>query len=306
MTSTVLGVALAVSLTLSTILVVVLTRPLRLVLTTLCERGEGVSFWDMCRDVERAVAVSLQPIDLIGSEAVILFSDIFAPVPGMGVEVDFRPGPVIVEPIRSAAQVARLAVPDPRESAPFVPAIVRALRAALQPRAIPLLGFAGAPFTLASYAVEGSGSKNYIHTKTLMYTDRGAWDALMDTLVRSLSLYLHAQIASGCQAVQVFDSWAGCLSPADYREYVLPATQRLIASLPHDIPVIYFLTGNPIYRETAVDLARFVLNMEDPSKTPFRFLSREFTGLATESGVGYHGPGRASDHAPIVAEFIGG
>ena len=112
---------------------------------------EGVSFLEMCRDVDRAAEVSLQPIDLVGSEAVILFSDIFVPVPAMGVEIDFRPGPVIERPIRSREQVRALRMPDPRESVPFVYEILSRLRAELEPRQIPLLGFAGAPFTLAAY-----------------------------------------------------------------------------------------------------------------------------------------------------------
>ncbi|MBW2715704.1 MAG: uroporphyrinogen decarboxylase, partial [Deltaproteobacteria bacterium] len=114
---------------------------------------EGVTFLDMCRDVERAVEVSLQPVQLVGSEAVIFFSDIFTPVPSMGVAVDFRPGPIIDQPIRSLGQVEKLRVPDPRESTPFVFEIIRTLRAELETSRIPVLGFAGAPFTLAAYLV---------------------------------------------------------------------------------------------------------------------------------------------------------
>jgi len=107
------------------------------------------------------------------------------------------------------------------------------------------LGFAGAPFTLASYAIEGGGSRNYLFTKTLMYRDRGAWDALMGRLVRAISVYVNAQIAAGVQAVQLFDSWVGCLGPDDYRRYVLPHSRALIQQITPGIPVIHFGTGNP-------------------------------------------------------------
>ena len=110
---------------------------------------------------------------------------------------------------------------------------------------LPLIGFAGAPFTLASYTIEGGGSRNYLHTKTLMYRDPGAWDELMTRLVRGITMYLNAQIAAGVQVVQIFDSWAGCLSPDDYRRFVLPHSQRLIAGVTQGIPVIHFATGNP-------------------------------------------------------------
>ncbi|MGH7200396.1 MAG: uroporphyrinogen decarboxylase family protein, partial [Planctomycetaceae bacterium] len=113
------------------------------------------------------------------------------------------------------------------------------------PDDIPLLGFAGLPFTLASYAIEGGSSRNYLHTKSFMYRHPQAWTELMGRLASSLIKYLHRQIEAGCQAVQVFDSWAGCLSPADYRRYVLPHTQAILAALPAEVPVIHFLTGNP-------------------------------------------------------------
>jgi uroporphyrinogen decarboxylase len=120
---------------------------------------EGVSFLEMCADVDRAVEVSLQPIAAVDTEAVIFFSDIFTPIPGMGVELDFQPGPVIAQPIRTREQVAKLRVPDPTESVPYVFEILRTLRRELAEPAVPLLGFAGAPFTLAAYLIEGRGSR---------------------------------------------------------------------------------------------------------------------------------------------------
>ncbi len=143
---------------------------------------EGVAFLEMCRDVERAVEVSLQPVQLVGSEAVILFSDIFTPVSPMGVTVNFRPGPSIDEPIRSLAQVERLRVPEPQESTPFVFEIIRALRANLESSRIPVLGFAGAPFTLAAYLVEGKGSKDFGTLKRMMYAAPEVLRALQSRL----------------------------------------------------------------------------------------------------------------------------
>jgi len=176
---------------------------------------EGVSFLEMCRDVDRAVEVSLQPIDLVGSEAVILFQDIFTPIPAMGIELDFAPGPVIAEPIRTRGQVEGLRVPDPREEVPFVFEILGILRRELASRRIPLLGFGGAPFTLAAYLIEGQGSKSFAVIKRIRYT--------ID--------YLNAQIEAGAQAVQLFDTWAGLLSPAEYREWILPSHQAIVAGV---------------------------------------------------------------------------
>jgi uroporphyrinogen decarboxylase len=130
------------------------------------------------------------------------------------------------------------------------------------PADIPLLGFAGAPFTLASYAIEGGGSKHYVQTKSLMYNEAAAWHEMMGRMVRSLSRYLIAQIQAGCQAVQIFDSWAGVLSPWDYRDYVLPHTKALIASLPQDVPVINFLTGNPALIPLQTDAGGQVIGLD--------------------------------------------
>ena len=165
------------------------------------ELRSGVSFLEMCRDVERAVAVSLQPIDLVGSEAVILFQDIMTPIPGMGVELDFAPGPVIADPIRTQAQVDALRRSDPRETVPFVFEIVKALRAELASRQIPLLGFAGAPFTLAAYLVEGHGSKNFGSVKRMMAREPAILRSLMERLADLTVDYLNAQIEAGAQAV---------------------------------------------------------------------------------------------------------
>ena len=188
---------------------------------------EGTTFLSMCRDVEKAVEVSLQPIDLVGSEAVILFSDIFVPVPAMGVEVDFNPGPSIATPLRSLAQVEALRIPDPRESVPYVFEILRTLRAELNSRRIPLLGFAGAPFTLAAYLVEGGGSRLFPTLKRMMYQAPDLLRALLGRLTEMVVGYLNAQIEAGAQAVQLFDTWAGLLGAEEYREWILPIHQEI-------------------------------------------------------------------------------
>ncbi len=190
---------------------------------------EGVPFLEMCRRVEKAVEVSLQPLHLVGVEAVILFSDIFVPVAGMGVDLDFAPGPVIAQPIRSLEQVTALRVPDARESVPYVLEILRALRGELATARVPLLGFAGAPFTLAAYLVEGRGSKDFATLKRMMYRAPDVLRALLARLTEMTIGYLNAQIEAGAQVVQLFDTWAGLLSPADYRAWAAPI-HREIAS----------------------------------------------------------------------------
>jgi uroporphyrinogen decarboxylase len=214
---------------------------------------EQVSFLELCRDVDRAVEVSLQPIDEVGSEAVIFFSDIFTPIPGMGVEVEFAPGPVIAEPIRSAAQVAALRVPDPRESVPFVFEIQRALRRELASREIPLLGFAGAPFTLAAYLVEGGGSRHFGIWKRMLWQEPDLARALLATLTELTVGYLDAQIEAGAQVVQLFDTWAGMLSPAEYREWVQPSHREIAAKLDRAAAplILYVNDGAHVLEETA-------------------------------------------------------
>ncbi len=224
---------------------------------------EGVTFLEMCRDVERAVAVSLQPVDRVGSEAVILFSDIFVPVPAMGVELDFQPGPVIKDPIRTAAQVAALCVPEPRESVPFVFEILRALRRELEGRRVPLVGFAGAPFTLAAYLVEGRGSREFSTLKRLLHREPEVLRALLATLTEMVVGYLNAQIEAGAQVVQLFDTWAGLLSPADYREWVLPVHREIAARVDRDsAPLILYVKDGAHVLDAMVEAEPDVVSLD--------------------------------------------
>jgi len=205
-----------------------------------------VTFIELCKSPALAAEVTLSAQRVLGVDAAILFADLLPILEPMGLDLEYAKGegPVIHNPVKTAAEVDRVVELEDVSSLHFVFDTVRLVRRDL-PADIPLIGFAGAPFTLASYIIEGGGSKNYSTTKGLMYCDRGAWHALMQRLSSSLVRYLQAQIDAGCQAVQLFDSWAGCLSPHDYREYVLPYTQAVIRGLNGAVPVINFLTGNP-------------------------------------------------------------
>jgi len=191
---------------------------------------EGVGFLEMCRDVERAVEVSLQPLRLVGTEAVVFFSDIFVPVTGLGVEVAFAPGPRIAEPIRSARDVARLREPDPRDAVPYVFEILRRLRGVLEPEAVPLIGFAGAPFTLATYLVEGQGdpARTFPELRAWMAREPEGVRALLERLAALTIAYLNAQIVAGAQVVQLFDTWAGCLDRDTYLRFVQPVNRAVV------------------------------------------------------------------------------
>jgi len=223
----------------------------------------GVSFLEMCADVERAVTVSLQPIDLVGSEAVILFQDIFTPIPGMGVDLDFAPGPVIAKPLRESAQIEALVVPDPRETVPFVFEILGRLRQALAPREIPLLGFAGAPFTLAAYLIEGSGSKSFSVLKAMLQRQPEAVEPLLEKLTRLTVDYLRAQIEAGAEAVQLFDTWAGLLDPKAYRRWVQPTHQRIARALRETgVPLILYVQNGSHVIDSIADSGADVISLD--------------------------------------------
>lgn len=201
------------------------------------------SFLDLCKDSDLACEVSVYAAQRLGVDAAIIFSDILVLVEPLGLSLEYAKGegPVIHNPIRTVEDVHRLRTLEDPESLGFVYEAIRKTRRSL-PANLPLIGFAGAPFTLASYMIEGQGSRNFIHTKSLMYRYPEAWDKLMRTLAESLILYLKAQVAAGAQALQLFDSWVGCLSPEDYRRYVLPYSRHVIRALPKGTPVIHFGT----------------------------------------------------------------
>ena len=224
---------------------------------------EGTSFLEMCSDVERAVEVSLQPIDLVGSEAVILFSDIFVPIPAMGVEVDFAPGPTLATPIRTRAQVEALIATDPRESVPYVFEIIRRLRTALAEREVPLLGFAGAPFTLAAYMVEGGGSRLFPVLKAMMYREPEVLRELLARLVDLVVDYLNAQIEAGAQAVQLFDTWAGILGPEEYRDWIVPSHREIAERIDRSsAPLILYVNGGAHVLDDMLDAGSDVISLD--------------------------------------------
>ncbi len=202
------------------------------------------SFLDLCKRPNLAAEITVTPVERLGVDAAILFADILLLLEPMGVGLEYTKddGPVIHRPVRTGADIDRLLEFDPEKSLPFVFDAVRQSRAALNGK-VPLIGFSGAPFTLASYLIEGGGSRNYIPTKQLIYSDPGAWQNLMERLSRAVVKYLNAQIAAGAEAVQLFDSWAGCMGPDDYQKYVLPHTRATISGLIPGTPVIHFSTG---------------------------------------------------------------
>ena len=204
---------------------------------------ERHSLLDICRTPELATRVTLQPVTRFELDAAILFSDLLVPLEPLGISFSFvkGEGPSIENPIRSTSDIDALRDVEPEESLSFTLEAIRLLRREL---AVPLIGFAGAPFTLASYAIEGGPSKSYERTKGLMYEDPASWNRLAEKLGRVVGDYLEAQVAAGAQAVQVFDSWMGALAPEDYREHVLPHTKALLERLrPLGVPRIHFGTG---------------------------------------------------------------
>jgi uroporphyrinogen decarboxylase len=224
---------------------------------------EKVSFLELCRSPQLASEVMCRAVEYLGVDAAIIFSDLLPILEPMGMDLEFTKGdgPVIHNPVRESQDVDRVIELESVEALHFVMETVRQTRADL-PRQLPLIGFAGAPFTLASYAIEGGASRSFLFTKTLMYRDRGAWDALMSRFVRAVTSYLNAQIAAGAQAVQLFDSWVGCLGVEDYRTFVLPHVERLCAQLRPDAPVIHFGTGNPALLAHMVEAGGHVIGAD--------------------------------------------
>ena len=204
---------------------------------------EKVDFLTLCKTPDLAVEVTLQPIRRFGFDAAIVFSDILVPVEAMGVSMVFSPGPVIADPVRSEEAVRALRRPDPERDLNFVLETVRILRQELPPQ-VALIGFAGAPFTLAAYLVEGRGSKDFAVLKSLMYQDPVVFHALMEKLSLVVADFLKAQIEAGAQAVQIFDTWAGLLAPRDYSDYVLPHLVRIVEQVHTEtVPVILYGNG---------------------------------------------------------------
>ena len=205
---------------------------------------EKYSLIEICHHPEIAAEVTLQPVKALGVDVAILFADILLPAIPLGVGLEFAKGegPVLQNPVRTMDDVKKLRPVDPESDLGYVMEAIRILRGQLS--GVPLIGFCGAPFTVASYIIEGGSSREFLKTKSMMYSAPDVWHALMEKLSVVLSDYLVAQIRAGAQAVQVFDSWVGALSPADYEEFVLPYSQKILQNAKKEnVPVIHFGTN---------------------------------------------------------------
>jgi uroporphyrinogen decarboxylase len=222
---------------------------------------ERYGLFEIVHQPELCAEVTLQPVRAHGVDAAVMFADIMFPVIGMGVEVELveSVGPVIQRPIVSAADVERLRVPDPEETVPSILEAVRLVRRELEPQR-GLVGFCGGPFTVAGYLVEGRPSRDFLHVKALMYREPAVWHALMDKLADTFALYVAAKVRAGADVIQLFDSWVGALSPADYAELVAPYSARILAAL--DVPTIHFATGASALLPALADAGGDVIGLD--------------------------------------------
>jgi uroporphyrinogen decarboxylase len=224
-------------------------------------RGK-VTFLELCKTPDLCVEVTLQPIDILGMDAAILFSDILILMEAMGAPLEFHEGhgPIFPETIRNKAALDKLIVPDADEATGFVMETIRLLRKELK---VPLIGFAGAPFTCATYLIEGGSSKMFWETKKMMFTEPLLFHKLMDKITESTILYLQAQARAGAQALQIFDSWAGILAPCDFRDFALPYVQRIITALKkYEIPLIYFANNGATLLDLSVSSGADVIGLD--------------------------------------------
>ena len=224
---------------------------------------EKYSLLELCRTPDLATEVTLQPVRRIEVDAAILFSDLLLPLEPMGLPFDFikGEGPQIERPIESAADIDRLKTFEPRDKLKHVLDAIRQVQRELAGR-VPLIGFAGAPFTLASYAIEGGHSNNFARTKALMYGQPDAWHRLCEKFATIVADYLVAQVEAGVDAVQVFDSWVGALSPADYREFAMPHTRRIFDAIGGRVPTIHFGVGTATILEAIRDAGGDVIGVD--------------------------------------------
>jgi uroporphyrinogen decarboxylase len=224
-----------------------------------------VTFLELCKRPDLACEVTLQPIDILGADAAILFSDILIPLEAMGLTLEFHEGrgPVFPDPVRSRKAVDDLIIPDPEEDLSFVLETIKLLRRELATK-VPLIGFSGAPFTLATYLIEGGSSKAFFETKKMMYTAPDLYDALLKKITDCTTVYLQAQARAGAQALQIFDSWAGVLAPGDFRRFALPYVQEIIREVRKttDVPIIYFANNGATLLEDALESGADVLGLD--------------------------------------------
>lgn len=226
-------------------------------------RDTAGSFLDLCMNPELAAEVSIQPLDLIGVDAVIMFSDILTPLMGMGVDLDFVPGPVISNPVRNESDINRLKPLEPEKSTAYVGDILKLIRSTIKDRA-PVIGFAGSPFTLACYLIEGGNSKIFSQTIRLFFDEPKVAALLMEKLTEMTIDYLNYQIENGAEMVQLFDTWAGILSQQDYRTYILPWVQKIFAGLHKqgEVPRVYYVNGSHHLLDTITETGADVIGLD--------------------------------------------
>jgi uroporphyrinogen decarboxylase len=222
---------------------------------------ERYGFFELAGTPELCAEVTLQPVRTHGVDAAVMFADIMLPVLGMGIDVDLveNVGPVIAEPVRSLADVDRLVVPEPEESVPFVLEAVRLVREALGPEQA-VIGFAGGPFTVAGYLIEGKPTRDFARTKACMYGEPEVWHGLMEKLAATFASYVTACERAGADVIQLFDSWVGALSVDDYREFAAPYSARVLAAV--DVPTIHFATGDAHLLEERRDVGGDVIGID--------------------------------------------
>lgn len=222
-----------------------------------------VTFLELCKNPALCVEVTLQPINILSMDAAILFSDILIPMEAMNLRLEFHEGrgPIFPDPIRSQTDVDKLIIPDPDVATGFVMETIRLLRRELK---VPLIGFSGAPFTLATYLIEGGSSKVFLETKKMMFQAPEMYNALLEKITKCTSLYLQAQAKAGAQALQIFDSWAGILAPEDYQRFALPYVQSIIRDLRKvtDVPIIYFANNGATLIEHTITAGADVLGLD--------------------------------------------
>jgi uroporphyrinogen decarboxylase len=220
-----------------------------------------VTFLELCKTPELAAEVTIQPIDYLNADAAILFSDILTPVEPMGLKLDFVPGPVFENPVRTEADIDALRIPVMEEDVPYVLETIKILRREFEGR-VPLIGFGGAPFTLACYMVEGKGSKDFAQIKRMMYGAPGLFAKLMEKITEMDRQYLNAQIKAGAQTIQIFDTWGGIVSPLDYEKFILPYTKKLIDGLDRSVPIIHFVKGAGTMLDTVAKAGSDVMGLD--------------------------------------------
>jgi len=220
-----------------------------------------VTFLELCKTPELAAEVTIQPIDYLNADAAILFSDILTPVEPMGMKLDFVPGPVFENPVRTEADIDALRIPVMEEDVPYVLETIKILRREFEGR-VPLIGFGGAPFTLACYMVEGKGSKDFAQIKRMMYGAPGLFAKLMEKITEMDRQYLNAQIKAGAQTIQIFDTWGGIVTPLDYEKFILPYTKKLIDGLDRSVPIIHFVKGAGTMLDTVAKAGSDVMGLD--------------------------------------------